>query len=349
LPIAVAVVITVERCRKLSRRCHTVAVAADGSALELRALRGSEAVELARPVGLRIHRQTFPVVDSESGAVSHAHRTDLFVTSAGRSTVISALGLGRAQRRESGKRLERFAHDAAAVLGTDAPVVEEIATADGFGHRRHDPTTRWVNGGYDPRARDWRVSLLVVAPLVTLVSWAAPPAALVLPASPHVVGAAEVDAELADALDDLEGDIGRTSLVVGPAASGDAGVERHACERDHEWFWGPVDATRLTASARVSVSSARAASLRQALRSIASPSMLSESVWLYPGKTALALEPGPPQFQPLVGGVFEISVDDTQVEVVTTTDCVEDGDLDRLQATLADHATRAANALTGPN
>jgi len=346
VPIAVAVVIAVAACLGRARRWHTVSVAADGSALELRSLCGTEAVELARPVGLRIYHQTFPVVDPESGHVGEGRRSDLFITSAGRSTVVSAPALGGARRREREERLERFAHDVAARLGTGAPAVEEVDAADGRGHRRHDPATRWVNGGHAPEARTSRLAVLVAAPLVAVLSWTALPAALTRPASPDIVGASEVDAELATALDDLEGDVGHTGSTV--PATGGTGVQRHPCERDHEWLWGSVGASRLTATAQASVSSATAATLRQALGRIASPSLLSENTWYFPGKVgAGAMTPGQPRFRVAVDGSFLIRIDATDIEVTATTDCVDDEDLDRLQPTLAEHTRRAADALAG--
>jgi hypothetical protein len=201
-----------------------------------------------------------------------------------------------------------------------------------------------VNSGHDPDARTWRPAVLVAAPLVAVVSWTALPAALTRPTSPDIVGTAEVDAELATALDDLQGDVGHTGSA--DPATGGTEVRRHPCERDHEWLWGPVGASRLTATAQASLSSATATSLRQALERIASPSLFSENAWYYPGTVgAGAMTPGQPRFRAAVDGTFRLTIDATDIRVTATTDCVDDEDLDRLKPTLADHTRHAADAL----
>jgi hypothetical protein len=311
-------------------RWETLTLAPDGSSLTLRSARHREVVPLGAPVELRVYEQD--VLDAQFGGDEPVnHRTELFITSGGRSVVVS--GLRRAFE------LRRFAEKAAAVLGTGPPVVDKLVVSSASdGHRREDPTTRWVNGEFHINF-GWRFMASVYGMVLAVVLTAGAVLTLVTPPDgPRVASAEEIDRQLTATMDALAADL---DLAAEPTAGDVAtAVAESPCERDHEWFWGPPGASGLEVEARAELRGIDTDRLIRELEAIARP-RVGEGRFTYRPAPSLDEEPDP------IGRVsttvhrpawLDIEVGTTSIAVTVATSCVDDGDVPTLAPSLHDHA-----------
>jgi hypothetical protein len=318
---------------RLGPRWASLSLAADGSSLTLHSTRRHEVVDIERPVELRLYDTTTHGHD-EAGNPVLGRRADLFITSGGRSIVVSAM------RRMS--ELRSFANEAAAILGAGPPVIEEV-DATGDGHRRDDPATRWVNGGLYV-GRGWRAIFAVVGLVLGfLVVWPLTVGAIATvatePEAPSVVSAEAVERQLVVTTDDLATDLrlDEASAVEGPATQ----VVAAPCKRDqHEWFWGPVGASRLDVMASTDLHGVGIDGLTQQLEEVAVPS--GDGRFHYREAPSLQdkLEGSSPEdFDLYIGAAWlDIEVHATSISVTVETACVRDGNASALIPELRRHA-----------
>jgi len=324
--IGVTLGITVLAWRRWTGPWTTLTLAADGSSITLHSLSSREVLPLPPPVELCLYEQTgsLPV---EGGDVQTVERTDLFVTSGGRSIVVS----GRADR------VRHLAADAAEVLETGPPTVAEVyAPVDG--HRRDDPDTRWVNGSirvgwpWHYLSTGWGIASVPALALGAVLTVTSPQ-----PEDPELASPEEVRQELTGITDGLSDHLGVPADLPQGLSSIETGDTSRRCERDHQWFWGPPPASRYKAVAHLELPTIDIDGLDRSLRGIVS---LPPGSGGFPMRYDLHIGPVPRTVW------TDIDVEADRISVAMETGCVHHHDGPDTVPMLRRHAQQALTAVT---